>query len=149
MAKWRLRIPILGLMLVCFIATAFAVRMPADEVQQPLAANVGDLATVSRIEVRDHATPLLSGEFGAETTDDDEIKREATLTSAGAGAAKGNAEIELDAADRTEQELEVEVEGLAPRATYQIVIDGQLAGTMTTDARGRGNIELSRGTNDE
>jgi len=146
MSTWRRRIPILGLALVCLTAAAYAVAMPADERQQPLNAAVVDLGTAARIDVSEGATVVLSGQFGAETTDDDEIKREASLA-ASSGGATGEAEIELDAADRSKQELEVEVAGLKASAEYQVLIDGQLAGTLNTDARGRGNVELSRGTN--
>jgi hypothetical protein len=109
---------------------------------------VADLATVSRVEVVENNTVILTGQFGAEIDDGDEIKREAPLT-APSGAAKGEAEVEMDTADRSKQELEVEVEGLTARATYHVTVDGQQAGTFTTDARGKGSLELSRGTNQE
>jgi hypothetical protein len=148
MAKWKRHGPLLGLALVATMAAAYAVAMPAQELQQPLATSIGDLATASRIEVHQAGTVVLSGQFGAETVDDDEIKREAALAPT-AGAGKGEAEIELDASDRTKQELEVEVEGLNPRTAYELVIDGQPAGAITTDSRGRASVEFSRGTNGE
>lgn len=146
MATWKKRGPILGLVVVCLTAAVYATAMPTDEAQQPLPAAVADLATVSRVEVVENNTVILTGQFGAEIDDGDEIKREATLTATG-GTAKGEAEVELDTADRSKQELEVEAEGLTARATYQVMVDGQQAGTFTTDARGKGNLELSRGTN--
>ena len=148
MAKWKKRWPILGLVLVCLTAAVYAGAMPAQEVQQPLPSGIADLATVSRIEVAENNAVVLAGQFGPEAEDGDEIKREAEL-SASNGNGKGEAEVELDAADRTKQELEVDVEGLTARTTYQVLVDGQVAGTFTTDARGKGSLELSRNTNSE
>jgi hypothetical protein len=128
------------------VAATYAVTSPMQDAEQPLAAAVADLATVSQIEVRDGNTVVLSGQFGAEVADDDEIKRTALLTSAAGGAAKGEAEIELDADNRANQELEVAVEDATARVTLQVFLDGQLAGTFQTNARGKGNMELSRGT---
>ena len=146
MAKWKKRGPILGLMALCLGAAAFATAMPADEMQQPLPSAIADLSSAARVEVSENSTVVLSGQFGAEETDGDEIKREAVLTGT---TGKGEAEVELDTADRTKQELEVEVEGLKATTTYQVLVDGQVAGTLTTDARGEGNLELSRNTNQE
>ena len=149
MAKWKKRGPILGLAVVCLTAAVYATGMPAAEVQEPLPPAVADLATVSRIEVAENATIVLSGTFGAEVNAGSEIKREAPLTATMDTEATGEAEVELDAADRSKQELEVEVEGLTARATYQVMVDGQVAGAITTDARGKGSLELSRGTNQQ
>ena len=148
MAKWKRRVPILGLMAVCLTAAVYAAAMPAAEAQQPLPTTIADLATVSRVELTHNGGVVLAGQFGAEIDDGDEVKREATLTGAD-GAGKGDAEVELDTADRTKQELEVDVEGLGPQATYQVLVDGQVAGTLTTDARGKGSLELSRNTDHE
>lgn len=146
MAKWKTRGPILGLAAVCLLATAYAAAMPAQGTEQALPATVGDLATATRVEVSENSTVVLSGTLGAEETDGDEIKREAPLT-ATSGNAKGEAEIEIDTNDRTQQELEVEVEGLTARTTYQVLVDGQVAGTITTDVRGKGSLELTRSSN--
>ena len=146
MAKWKKRGPILGLVALCLGAAAYATAMPADETQQPLPSAIADLSSVARVEVSENSTVVLSGQFGAEESDGDEIKREAVLTGT---AGTGEAEVELDAADRTKQELEVEVEGLKASTTYQVLVDGQVAGTLTTDARGEGNLELSRNTNQQ
>lgn len=150
MAKWKKRGPILGLAAVCMMAAVYATAMPTQEVQQPLPDTIADLAAATRVEVAQNSTVVLAGEFGAEQPDGDEIKREANLAASANGSesrAEGEAEIELDTADRSKQELEIEVEGLAAQATYQVLVDGQVAGTITTDARGEGNLELSRNTN--
>jgi hypothetical protein len=146
MATWKKRGPVLGLVGVCLMAAAYATAMPSQEVQQPLPATVADLATVSRVEVAENSTVVLTGNFGGEESDGDEIKREAPLTAAN-GNGTGEAEVELDSADRTRQELEVDIEGLTARTTYQVLIDGQVVGTITTDVRGKGSLELSRNTN--
>ena len=146
MAKWKKRWPVLGLAVVCLTAAVYAAAMPAYETQQPLPAGVPDLTGVARVDVTENGNVVLAGQFGAEVADDDEIKRGAPLT-ATSGTAKGEAEIELDTNDRTKQEFEVDVEGLTARTTYQVLIDGQVAGTITTDARGRGSLELSRNSN--
>jgi hypothetical protein len=148
MATWKKHGPILGLVVVCLTAAVYATAMPKVDVQQPLPQTVTDLATASRIEVAENNTVVLSGQFGAEIDDGDEVKREAVLAAA-AGAAKGEAEVELDAKDRAKQELEVEVEGLTAQTTYQVLVDGQVAGTITTDGRGQGELELARATSQQ
>jgi hypothetical protein len=148
MATWKKRGPILGLALVCLMVAAYATGMPSPETQQPLPSTVPDLASATRVEVSDNGTVVLSGQLGPESDDGDEMKRLAQLTPA-SGNAKGEAEVELDTADRAKQELEVEVEGLTARTTYQVTVDGQMAGTITTDVRGKGNLELSRNTNQQ
>jgi hypothetical protein len=148
MAKWKTRWPILGLAIVCLVAAIYTVRMPAQEVQQPLPTTVPDLAAVSRVEVSENGTVVLAGQFGPEEDDGDEVKREAKLA-ASAGEGEGEAEVELDAGDRSRQELEVDVERLKASTTYQVLVDGQMAGTLTTDARGKGSLELSRNTNQQ
>jgi hypothetical protein len=147
MAKWKSRGPILGLAIICLTAAVYAGAMPAQEVQQPLPTTVADLATVSRVEVAQNGTVVLAGQFGPEENDGDEIKREAPLT--GSSNAKGEAEVELNADDRARQELEVDVEGLTAQTAYQVLVDGQVAGTLTTNARGKGSLEMSRNTNDK
>jgi hypothetical protein len=144
MAKWKQRGLIFGLVVVGLTAAAYATGMSSQDVQQPLPATIGNLAAVTRVEVAEQSAVVLSGQFGAEERDGDELKREAQLT--GADGANGEAEIELDADDRTRQEFEVEVEGLRASTTYQVLVDGQVAGTITTDARGEGSLELSRTT---
>lgn len=146
MAKWQKRGPILGLAALCVAAAAYATAMPSQEIQQPLPDTVADLATVTRVEVAANSTVILSGTFGPEENDGDEIKREAPLT-ASSGNGKGEAEVELNAEDRTRQELEVDVEALTARTTYQVLVDGNVVGTITTDVRGKGSLELSRNTN--
>jgi hypothetical protein len=148
MATWKKRGPILGLAAVCVMVAAYATGMPVAEIQKPLPSTIADLGTVSRVEVALDATVVLSGQFGPETVDGDEIKREAVLAAA-AGNGTGEAEVELDTADRAKQELEIEVEGLTVRTTYQVLVDGHVAGTFTTDVRGKGSLELSRNTNQE
>ena len=146
MAKTKRLGPLVALAVVCAVAAAYAVTSPMQDAEQPLPAAVADLATVSQIEVRDGSSVVLSGQFGAEEVDGEEVKRMAPLTPAAGSAIKGEAEVELDADNRANQELEVSVEGATARATLQVFVDGQLAGTFQTNARGKGDIELSRGT---
>ena len=137
--------PLVALVIVCAVAATYAVTSPMQDAEQPLPASIADLATVSQVEVRDGSAVVLSGQFGAEVEDGDDIKRVAPLTAA-TGAAKGEAEVEFDADNRANQELEVSVEGATARATLEVFIDGQLAGSFQTNARGKGDIELTRGT---
>jgi hypothetical protein len=146
MSKWKKRLPLAGLGIICLTALAYTVSMPAQELQRPLPDSVADLAKVTRVDVSLNGTVVLSGQFGNEIDDGDEIKREAPLTGS-AGNAAGEAEVELDTDDRTKQELEIDVTGLSARSTYEVRLDGELIGTIVTDARGRGSLELSRNTN--
>lgn len=141
--------PIVAFVLLCAVATTYVLATPMQDSEQALPASVADLATVSQVEVRDsNGGGVLSGQFGAEAVDGPEVKRKATLRPS-SGTGKGDAEIELDADNRANQELEVSVQGVAAAATYQVFVDGQLAGSFKTNSRGNGDIELSRGEDND
>lgn len=98
---------------------------------------LGDLASASRIEIRDSSgAPVLSGTFEqpAGMVDDDD--RDARLT--GEGDARGEVDIDLDDDD---QDIEVEVRGLEANQSYSVWIDGRQVGSFTTDGRGRAEVE--------
>jgi hypothetical protein len=115
----------------------------ALEAEQPLPADVGDLSAVTRIEVKDSAgTVWFNGQFGEPVEKNGERERKAVLT--GTGGATCEAEIETrTTAGRTHQELEVDVAGLPPGTTLSVTVDDRPVATFTTDAKGKGEIELS------
>jgi hypothetical protein len=131
---------------VVFVSAALALTVARPEDKGTLAAEAGDLSGAAAIEVRDQGGQVvLSGTFGAGDTDDDggDVERVAELK-APSGAARGEAEIEISGgAGGTKQELEVDVEGLPAAATFTVVVDGQSVATITTDARGKADAELS------
>ena len=143
MSRWKKFGPVLGLAIVILMASAYTTAMPV-QTSQELPGTVGDLATITRIEIAENSTVVLAASLGPEEQDGNEFTREARLE-AESGTAHGEVEIEIDAADRTRQEIEVEVEGLTPQTTYQVLLDGQVAGIITTDERGEGSVDLSRG----
>lgn len=139
-------LPLVGLVLVC-LAAAYAAVYAAQgdqEIQQQLPANIADLNTVSSVEVRaDSGTAVLSGTFGAPTVNGDETERAATLAPAAGQKGAGSAEIEIvRTGDAVERELEIDVEGLNPRATYTIFVDGQQVSSFQTDENGAAEVEL-------
>ena len=136
--------PVVALAAVCVLAGVYAAAMPTAEEQQSLPQQIADLSSVTRVEISDGNSVVLSGQFGAEVADDDEMKREAVLADAAGAQAAGEAEIEMDTNNREEQELEVEVRGLSPKGTYQVLLDGAPIGALTMDARGRGSVEFAR-----
>jgi hypothetical protein len=132
---------------VVFVSAALALTVARPEDKGTLSAEAGDLSGAAAIEIRDPGGQVvLSGTFGAGDTDDDggDVERVAELK-APSGAARGEAEIEISggAAGGTKQELEVDVEGLPAAATFTVVVDGQSVATITTDARGKADADLS------
>jgi hypothetical protein len=118
-----------------------------QEAKQALPADAGDLASASAIELRDASGQVvLSGRFGEAETDDDggDLERTADLAAA-SGSAKGEAEIEIsaNAAGARRQQLEVEVEGLTAGMSLSVVVDGKTLGTITTDPRGKAEVDLT------
>jgi hypothetical protein len=131
--------------LVAVVGVAFAsLAVGAMESKRPLPAEAGDLASATRVEVKDASgRSLLAADLGAAVESGGERERKAVL--AGEGGARGEAEVELvTAADGTaHQELEVDVEGVAPNAALTVFVDGRALGTFTADAGGEAEIELS------
>jgi hypothetical protein len=135
------KLPIIGLMLVCAgAAYAVAQNLPAGQIP----AGIGDLNTVSQVQVRGQdGQVVLAGQFGEATTEDGETERTARLTATAGANASGQAEIEVvTRGTRVERELELEVDGLAANTSYSFLIDQQQAATFTTDAKGGAEVEL-------
>jgi hypothetical protein len=132
-------IPITTLMTV-FLGTAFA----ASQATPRTPSSLPDLTAVAQVEIRaaDGAV-VLAGQFGAATTEDDETERDAPLSGVGtASGASGTAEFEAIArGNQTERELEIDVEGLPANTSFNVVIDGQVVATFTTDSDGEAEIE--------
>lgn len=136
--KDRVLIAVAGIALVSLVAGASA------ESKQPLPADTGDLASATRVEIRDASgQAVLAADFGTVVETGGERERQAVLT--GAGGARGEAEVELvTAADGTaHQELEVDVEGVAPNAALTVFVDGKALGSFTADAKGEAEVELT------
>jgi hypothetical protein len=134
-----------ALMAVAGVAfVSLVVAASATDVKQPLPAEAGDLATATRVEIKDASgQAVLAADFGAAVESGGERERKALLT--GAGSARGEAEVELvTAADGTaHQDLEVDVEGVAPNAALTVFVDGKALGSFTADAKGEAEIELT------
>ena len=133
----------------CGVMAAFGIARldGADSVGQ-IPAALSDLSHASLVEVKDAGgRVVLQGTFGAEETDKDGERERKAVLAAGGGAAKGKgeAEIELAAGSAARVELEIQVEDLAGGQTFTVFVDGQQAATITTDASGEGEVELSSG----
>jgi hypothetical protein len=125
---------------------AAAVLFAADD-KRPLPAELGDVSAARAIEVKDAAgRTVLHGELGAaETADDGDVERKATLAARDGSGASGEAEIEVSrsSSGAVEQEVEIDVEKLSPSATYTLLVDGRPAATFTTDDKGGAEVELA------
>jgi hypothetical protein len=116
----------------------------AAQSKGPLPAEAGDLASATRVEVKDASgRAVLAADLGAVVESGGERERKALL--AGAGGARGEAEVELTSAEdgTAHQELEVDVAGVAPNAALTVFVDGRALGSFTADARGEAEIELA------
>jgi hypothetical protein len=98
-----------------------------------------DLTGAREVEVRNAANEVvLRASFEGPVAADGETKVELK------GSGRGEAEIEIESSAGTVRtELEVDVSGLQPNQAYSIHVDGRRAGELTTDATGRGELELS------
>ena len=128
---------------VVALAAAGAAYLKAEETRPRLSAEAGDLSAATTVEVKDAAgRVVLSGTFGAATTDDDgAAERKAPL--AGDGSGEAEVEVEKRASGAPVQELEIDVKGLGAATTYTIHVDGRAAGSFTTDAAGEAEVEMS------
>ena len=118
------------------MAVVFAAAGPLPAQTAALSGTL-DAGAVQLIEVRDGTgQAVLRGQF----TDlgDERFAALGPATELDTDAV-GEAEIDAD-------EIEVSVRNLAPRARYTLAIDGIEVATMTTDAKGRGAFDVSRGT---
>ena len=140
MTSSRQWIPLGGLLAT--IATAcYAVVQLHGQAQVPAA----DFRTAAAAEVRDaQGQVVLQGQFmDSADDDDDDLERRAILAAAGADAdAAGEAEVEFARTGATMQEVELTIRNLAPRATFTVTIDGIDVTTVTTNQRGRAEVDL-------
>jgi hypothetical protein len=124
------------------LAGAIAVSVEAADQTGRLPASMADLSGAREVKVRDASDQVvLLGAFAAANA---EGERKAML-SASSGTARGEAEVEPLDKNGAGFELEVDVEGLTANASYAIHLDGTIAGTVTTDADGKAEIELTSG----
>ena len=133
-------IPLAGLA-ATFVAAIYMVAMLSAQAQTELSANFTTAATA---EVRnEQAQTVLRGQFVVNDEDDDDVERKAALTATDIepGAA-GEAEVEFPKTTVVTQDVEFSVTGLKPSAKYIMVIDGRDVTTVTTDKRGKAEIEL-------
>jgi hypothetical protein len=89
----------------------------------------------STITVGDPNNGGLTGTFGSSSTASTELSVQLTSSTSNA-----HGEAEFSSGD---QMLKVEIEGAAPNTTYDVSIDGNKVGTITTDSEGEGEVQLS------
>lgn len=140
MSDKRHVIPISRLLAIMAGAVCIVVQLNGQE-----AARTGDFTNAATAEVRDaQGQVVLRGQFAPAGEEDDEIERRAILEPTGVDAdAAGEAEVEFSRAVPAEQEIEFSVRNLQAGATVTFVIDGNDVATVTTDRRGRAEVELN------
>ncbi len=133
-------IPLAGLLATITAAMYMVVQLNA---QTP--APTGDFTNAQTAQVRDASGQIvLQGQFMPPVEEDGGFERVATLGPTGIDAdASGEAEVEFDKATPTKQEVEFSVTNLAADAALTFVIDGTDVATVTTDRRGRAEVELN------
>ncbi len=136
-----------ALAILAFVCAAgLAEPLAAQTPTPPLPADVGDLSNAQFMIVKDSAgTIVLSGRLIRQPADGDEVEREGDLIGTGDFAtAKGRAEVEVkQVGEHLEQEVELAVKGLPAKTTYAVFIDTKQIGTITTNDRGLGELELA------
>jgi hypothetical protein len=127
------------------VAAALTMVCVAAQLRGQTTTPTGDFTTAAVAEVRDAlGQVVLSGQFQPVDEDDDDVERKAALASAGGNMdARGEAEIEFARNAPVEQEVEFSVSNLPPNAAFTFAIDGTAVGMVTTDARGRAELEIS------
>jgi hypothetical protein len=115
----------------------------------PVAVDLADVVPDAQIvEIRDdRGVTVLSGEFRSRRDALGNMELDAALMNRRARQVIGEVEVEIPAAGREDRqpELEVDVLGLAPNASYTVVIDDRAVGRFTTDDRGSIDMELREG----
>ena len=142
MTSSRQWIPFGGLLATIAMACYAVMQLHAQaQVQVPAA----DFRSAAMAEVRDaRGQVVLQGQFMDSTDDDDdERERHAVLAAAGADTdAGGEAEVEFARTGATMQEVELTILNLAPRTTFTVAFDGIDVATVTTNQRGRAELDL-------
>ena len=133
-------IPITGLLATMAVAIYMVVQLSA----QGASVQAGDYRNAAVAEVHDaQGQTVLRGRFDLVEEDDDDTERKAPLEAAGVDAdASGEAEVEYSNANPAEQEVEFSIRNLEPGASYSLVIDGGVVGTVKTDQKGRAEFDL-------
>jgi hypothetical protein len=139
----KMKVVVSVVALVGIVVLAGAMVSARQRVVTTLAPAVGDLATARTVELVQDARVLLSGTFATTSEEDDEVERTASLTSS--GSAKGVAEIEIERdGSSIKEEIELEARGLPADTNFVVRVDGQSAGTFTTNGRGTTALKLTR-----
>ena len=139
MRDTRQWIPVSGLL----ATMAFAVVMLAELHAQK--APAGDYSKAAVAEVRDaQGQVILRGSFAVvDDGDDDDVERKAGLepTSIDADAA-GEAEVEVSTSNPAEQEIEFSIRNVQASVVFVFLIDGREVARVTSDRRGRADVDL-------
>ena len=137
----KMMLPFLGMVVLAVFVTGALSRYSSAET-----ANVpylGDLRAAAIVEVHAPQGAVLNGEFQKIAKPDGSFELLARLTGTGVRDG-GTVEIEIPAQGDTDQrqELEVELQGLTPRSSYTVHIDGREVTGVTTDGRGAVDMDL-------
>ena len=127
-----LRIGLAAVFLAGPLAAQTAQQTPVDYTKAVLA------------EVRNaQGQVVLSGKFAVSPEEDDDEERKAMLAPTNVDAdASGEAEIEVSGTgNNRRQEVEFSLANLQAGAVFTLVIDGKVLGTVTTNDRGRAELE--------
>ena len=129
-----------GLVITVAVAIAMVVHLNGQASQVS-----GDFRNAVTAEVLNaQGAVLLRGTFAAVGGDnDDEVERQATLTSTEAGAAAtGDAEVEDQKHQPNLQEVEFNVTGVPARAVLTLVLDGTTVLSATANDKGEVDAEV-------
>ena len=140
-------LPLAALIGFCVLLAGFGLAArptPAPPPTTPLNA----VADASIVEIHDHAgQTVVAGEFRSRQDALGNTEKDAALLDRRGNRVIGEVELELPAPGRADRrpELEVDIIGLAPRASFSVMIDDRSVATFTTDDRGSIDMELQEG----
>ena len=137
----KMILPFAGMVVLAVIVTG--VLSQYSSVETAAAPQLGDLRGVNIVEVHGSMGAVLNGEFKRIEKSDGSYDLVARLSGTGVNDG-GEVEIEIPSpGDRDQrQELEIELQGLSPRQSLTVHIDGREVTSVTTDGRGEADVEL-------
>lgn len=137
----KMILPFAGMVLLAIAVTGALSQY--SSAQTASAPQLGDLSSVSIVEVHGPQGAVLNGEFEKEEKSDGSFDLVARLSGTGVKDG-GEVEIEIPASNDADQrqELEIELRGLSPRQSFTVHIDGREVTSVTTDGRGEVDVEL-------
>jgi hypothetical protein len=148
LSRERRSLLVLGILCGATVLAAAGARLLTNPASPSTPFVLGNVSEAHIVEIRDDGgETVVSGEFRSRVDAIGNTELDAALIDRRGRQVIGEVEIELPGPGREGRrpELEVDLMGLAPRATFTIVVDDRTVGTFTTDDRGSVDMEVQEG----